>query len=358
MSCYAGQVLERSATSMWQLQNVRLFRPRLKRIIIGGLGGSIGLMGVLFAVAVYLVESLTRPKRSTPFDNYTFSPYELGLPAEAVSFSPLNGDHKVKGWYLADPDATTTILVCPGYRSGMADVLGISAHLWKAGHNVLAFEYHGHGTEVGTPVTLGYREIDDFLGAVAYAKERTPQARIGVIAYSMGAAIAIMAAARNQDVEAIVADSPFATQWGVVDYNFRRAVRVPSAPFTWVADYLLGWRAGYHFNQVEPLRDIARIAPRPILLIQGDKDSIVDPHDASLLYNAAGAPKELWIGPGADHCGVYFQDRIAYVKKVTEFFDLYLKHARPHLQLVEPVTEQQTSLNDQRKANSGLSEAS
>ncbi len=343
---------------MLQLQNVRLFRPSLKRIVIGGLGGSIGLIGVLFAVAVYLVEALTRPKKRTPFDLYTFSPYELGLPAEAVTFSPLLGEYKVKGWYLPDPEATTTILVCPGYRSGMADVLGISAHLWKAGHNVLAFEYHGHGTEVGTPVTLGYREINDFLGAAAYAKERAPQTHLGVMGYSMGAAIAIMAAARNEDVEAIVADSSFATQWSAVDYNFRRAVRVPSAPFTWVADYLLGWRAGYHFNQVEPLRDIARLAPRPILIIHGGKDSIVDPRDASLLYIAAGEPKELWVEPDANHCGVYFKDRTAYVKKVTAFFDLHLKHSHPRLQLVEPSSEQQILLQDERSEKQGLSEAS
>ncbi|HLH62413.1 MAG TPA: alpha/beta hydrolase [Ktedonobacteraceae bacterium] len=343
---------------MLQLQNIRLFRPPLKRIVIGGVGGSIGLIGILFGVAVYLVESLTRPKRSTPFDSYTFSPYELGLPAEAITFSPLSGDHKVKGWYIPDEKATTTILVCPGYRSSMADVLGISAHLWKAGHNVLVFEYHGHGSEVGAQVTLGYREINDFLGAVAYAKERAPHTHIGVIAYSMGAAVAIMATARNESVEAIVADSAFATQWGVVDYNFRRAVRIPSAPFTWVADYLLGWRAGYHFHQVEPLREIARIVPRPILIIHGDKDSIVDPRDATLLYNAAGEPKELWIGAGADHCGVYFQDRIAYVKKVTEFFDRYLKPSRSRLLLVESSTEEQVRLQDGRKGETDLSEAS
>jgi uncharacterized protein len=144
----------------------------------------------------------------------------------------------------------------------------------------------------------------------------------------------------------------------VVDYNLRRAIRVPSAPFTWVADYLLGWRAGYHFNQVEPLRDIARIAPRPVLIIHGGKDSIVDPRDASLLYGAAGEPKELWVEPGANHCGVYFEDRIAYVKKVTEFFDLYLRQARPHLQLVEPSGEQPALLKKDENENQGLSEAS
>jgi hypothetical protein len=94
-----------------------------------------------------------------------------------------------------------------------------------------------------------------------------------------------------------------------------------------------------------------------VLIIHGGKDSIVDPRDASLLYAAANGPKELWVEPGADHCGVYFQDRIAYVRKVTEFFDLHLRQARPHLQLVEPSPEQPPFSKDEN-GNPGLSEAS
>ena len=160
---------------MLQLQQFKSFRLSLKRILFGSLSGGIGILGLLFAGAIFVVETLTRPKKLNSFDLYTFSPYELGLPAEAVSFPPLHGNHKVNGYYIPCPGATTTILVCPGFRSRMAEFLGIGAHLWKAGHNVLVFEYYGHGIEVGTPLTLGYREINDFLGAVAYAKERAPQ---------------------------------------------------------------------------------------------------------------------------------------------------------------------------------------
>ena len=328
---------------MSQLPNVRFFRPSFKQLVLGGLGSGIGLLGILLSIALYVVESLIRPTKQPNFyELYTYSPFELDLPAEAVVFPPLNGDHKVSGWYIPRQDATTTILVCPGYRTSKANVLGISSHLWKAGHNVLAFEYYGHGTAVGKPVTLGYREINDFLGAVAYAKERAPQTRLGVVAYSMGAAVAIMGCARSNEVEALIADSPFATHWSAVEYNFRRTVPLPSAPFIWAADRLLWWRAGYRFNQVEPLRDIARIAPRPILIIHNGKDSIVDPRDGVLLHATAQEPKELWILPEADHCGAYFVDRPAYVKKVTEFFDLYLKNIRPRLQLVEPLQPELT----------------
>lgn len=303
----------------------KIHRPSLKRVVFGGVGGTLGILSLLCGVSIYLVETLTRPKKLAPFSEYTFTPFELGLPAEAVAFASHGGKHNVSGWFIPNEGATTTILVCPGYRSGKADMLGISNFLWKAGHNVLVFEYYGHGADVGTPVTLGYREMEDFIGAVDYAKQRAPETHLGVVGYSMGAAIAIMCSARIPDIEVIVADSAFATHASVVDYNVRRALHMPSSPFAWLADYLLGWRAGYHFRQVEPLRDIVQIAPRPILLIHGGKDTIVDPHDAPLLYAAAQETRELWIVPSADHCGAYFADRPLYVKKVTEFFEKNLK---------------------------------
>ncbi len=335
---------------------MKLFRPSKKHMVYSGVGGGIGVLGVLLGGALYVVETLIRPRKRGLFDDFTFSPFELDIPAEAVVFPSLDGSHQVSGWYFPRPGATTTVLVCPGYRTRKADILGMCAPLWKAGHNVLAFEYYGHGTFVGKPITLGYREINDFLGAVAYAKERAPQNRLGVLAYSMGAAVAIMCVAKSNDVEALVADSAFATHWSAVDYNVRRAFPVPSAPFVWIADYLMWLRAGYRFHQVEPLREIGLIAPRPILIIHGSKDSLVDPNDAPRLYKAAKDPKELWIVPEAEHCGAYFADRSVYVARITTFFDEYLK--KPRLQLVENTTTAQENGNDSRIPGMDISEAS
>jgi fermentation-respiration switch protein FrsA (DUF1100 family) len=332
---------------MFDVRHILRGSPSLKQILFGGLGGSVGVLGVLFAVAVYIVETITRPKRLAIFsDVYTFTPFELNLPAEEVTFPPLHGDYQVNGWYIPHPQATTTILICPGYRSRRSDVLGISAHLWKAGHNVLVFEYYGHGTVVGKPLTLGYRELNDFLGAVAYAKQRAPHTRLGALGYSMGGSVAIMAVARTPDIEALVADSAFATHRSAVEYGFRRMIHLPFAPFDWVTDLVLWWRAGYHFHQVEPLRDIRRIAPRPVLIIHSVKDSIVNPDDAPLLYGAAGDPKGLWLVSGADHCGAYFADRVAYTKKVIDFFDFYLKESRPPTNIQDYKTREHPVTDD------------
>ena len=308
----------------------QFYRHSLKGLI---LGCAFGILTLFCGIPIYLVETLIRPKKNPHLGDRTYTPFELDLPAETVTFPPRTGNHNISGWFISHPEATATILVCPGYRTSKADTLGISRFLWKAGYAVLVFEYYGHGAEVGTPVTLGYREMQDFLGAVDYVQRRIPNTRIGVMAYSMGAAIAIMCSEHTPQIEAFVADSAFATHTGVVDYNVRRVLHIPSAPFLWLADRLLNWRAGYHFRQVEPLRDIAHISTRPILIIHGGKDTVVDPHDAIQLYAAVQGPKELWIVPEADHCGAYFADRPAYVEKVVTFFKQHLEQQplRPRL---------------------------
>lgn len=311
---------------MSQWQHRPISRQSLKHILLGGISGGIGILGVIFAVALYIVETLIRPRRSGTFvDLYTFTPFELNLPAEEIAFQALNGDHLVSGWYVSSPQASATIIICPGYRGRRSDVLGMAGQLWRAGYNVLAFEYYGHGTVVGKPVTLGYREINDFLGAVAYARQRAPHTRLGAVGYSMGASVSIMGCARTTEVDALVADSGFATHRSAIEYAVNRTLHLPYILFDWVTDFMLWWRAGYHFKQVEPLRDIAHIAPRPILIIHGLQDTMVNPRDASLLYAAAKEPKELWLVPGVDHCGAYFADRVVYTQKVIGFFDLHLR---------------------------------
>lgn len=112
----------------------------LKPILLGSVGGSLGALGALLTLALTLVETLIRPRKRTIFDRSTLTPYELGLPGEAVGFAPQQGDYQVSGWYIPHPEATTTVLLCPGYHGKAADVLSLAAPLWKAGHTVLAFE--------------------------------------------------------------------------------------------------------------------------------------------------------------------------------------------------------------------------
>lgn len=306
-------------------------------LFIGGLTTLIGTLGGAISVAYYVVSKLTRPVRPGLKETHTFTPFEFEVPFEPVTFAPARGEHRVHGWFLEREETRRVVILCPGYRGQKADLLGIGIQLWRKGNNVLLFDYHGHGYGWGAPVTLGFREIADFLGALDYVQQRVPDAIIGVLGYSMGGAVAIMGAARRPEVRAVVADSAFATHWGVVEYNFKRVVRLPAAPFLFLADRLLAWRAGYRFREVEPLRDVARIAPRPLLLIHGLEDTIISPQDSQRLYDAAGEPKELWLVEGMDHCCAYFKDRVAYSQRVVAFFATHLAAAEAEQALLANV---------------------
>ncbi len=273
------------------------------------------------SIAYYVVDVLTRPQpTNNPLADFVFTPYELGVPSEEVTFPCAGGAHDVRGWWLPNPDATSVVIVCAGFRGSKSDLIGIGAQLWRAGHEMLLIDFYGHGMAQGAPVTLGFREVRDFLGAVAFAAARAPDKAIGAIGYSMGAAVVIMGAARDTRVAAVVADSPFATHRDVVVANLRRVTRLPEQPVVMLVDQLLGWRAGYHFSEVEPLREVAAIAPRPLLLIHGTADATIPSRDSEQLYAAAGAPRELWLIDGAAHCGGYFVDRVAYCRRVAAFF--------------------------------------
>ena len=51
----------------------------------------------------------------------------------------------------------------------------------------------------------------------------------------------------------------------------------------------------------EPIDYVGKIAPRPLFIMHGTKDRVVDPRAAKRLYDAAGEPRELWMIDGAYH---------------------------------------------------------
>jgi fermentation-respiration switch protein FrsA (DUF1100 family) len=59
------------------------------------------------------------------------------------------------------------------------------------------------------------------------------------------------------------------------------------------------WTNG--FREIAPVNWIGRIAPRPLLMIQGKDDDLIDEDQAWRLYERAGEPKEIAIVAGAGH---------------------------------------------------------
>jgi dipeptidyl aminopeptidase/acylaminoacyl peptidase len=291
----------------------RYAKPLRYALPVGG-----ALLAGAFGVAAYTAHIISGPRRRAPV-GFTFSPWEVQVEYEPITFTNEDGG-TIRGWWFGQPDSQRVVVGLTGHRGVKHDLLGIGSGLWRAGNNVLLFDYRGCGESDPGPQSLAHNELRDARAAVRYAQERLPAARVGIIGYSMGAAMALLLAAADPTIRAVVADSPFATMRDVVAFAYQRR-RVPTRPILDLTDALTQWRYGYPFEAVRPLDVVGQIAPRPLLLIHGTADQIIPVEHSRRLYAAAGTPKELWVFEGATHCGGYFADRPAYVTRVAQFFD-------------------------------------
>jgi uncharacterized protein len=291
--------------------------PRYHKSLRYVLPVSGALLAGMVGAAAYTAHYLSGRQRRV-INDYSFSPWEVQVEHETISFVTEDGI-TIRGWWFARPETRRLIIGCSGHRGSKTDLLGIGSGLWRAGNNVLLFDYRGCGESDHAPQSLAHHELRDARAAIEYARQRIPDAEIGLLGYSMGGAVVIQVAAADPSIRAVVADSSFATMRDVVAYGIRRR-RVPARPVLDLTDALTGLRYGYRFHAVRPLDVVGRIAPRPLLIIHGEADAVTPVSHARWLFEAADEPKELWILENTPHCGAYFVDRPAYVQRVAEFF--------------------------------------
>lgn len=277
------------------------------------------ILALNLAAALILAVYLCRPKRRTYLDDYIFTPFETGVRFEPVSFSTADGV-ALSGWWL--PGSTDRVVVGLTGRSGnRGDLLGVGTYLAKAGFNVLLFDYRGRGASARAPLSLGRREAVDAAAAVGYAAARVPGAKIGLIGFSLGAAVAVMTAAADRRVVSLVADCPFARPEPLMRFGMRgffpitRAVLVPLLTRMWA-----GILYGFDLGGLDIPAYAGRVRVTRSLVVVSGRDSVIPPGQQRAVYAALPDPKELWEEPAADHCGAYFADRAAYVGRIVSFF--------------------------------------
>jgi len=270
----------------------------------------------LIASSIFYGYRLTHPRGRFAMRRVT--PADAGMEYEKVEF-PSRDEVTLFGWYMPGANQGTIILVHGHGGKGISMIYHASALVAK-GFNVLSYDQRAHGSSDGDICTAGWLETEDLLGAVNYLKTRpdVDPERIGVLGLSMGGRAALLAAARDESLRAVVAEGASAiklSDHGGRPDSLRRWVNYPT---NWLYYIFLSF-----MNGVKPtegiLSSIAKISPRPILLITGDKGS--DRHFARLFFEATNEPKDIWEVSNARHAEVYFQDAKAYQKRIVDFFE-------------------------------------
>ncbi len=308
----------------------------LRWIVVALLIVSVIVTTAYTALSIYIATQLVKPNYATPAS--------LGLQFKYVTF-PSRIDHvQLKGWYIpgvlpnGNLTSQRTIIMVHGKGANRTDksagLLNLSGDLARHGFAILAFDMRGSGESPPAPLSLGYFEQRDVLGAVDFLRSgpipyptlgRTHV--IGGWGVSMGAATLMMAAAQAPAIRAVVSDSAYADIIPILEREVPKGGHLPLM-FTPGGLFAVNVLYGIDFYAVRPEDIVANIAPRPILFIHGTSDTFVPPSNMDALAAAArtapNANVQTWLVPGAAHAQSFNTEGAVYVDRVVAFYNAAL----------------------------------
>jgi alpha-beta hydrolase superfamily lysophospholipase len=290
------------------------------------------IISVLFmfnATLVILVAGpliLLKPTRRKPawYARFTqiLEPRDAGLPQEKLSIETFDG-LKLQCWFVSSPAHTKgTLLFLHGVGDCKIAGIPFARAMYTKGYNVFLYDSRQHGESEGDYCTYGFYEKFDCTAALTYLTSRTDVTigPIGVYGTSMGAAVAIQAAANDKRIAAVVAEGSFTSLKTIfVDYQ-KRIIKLPWHFLRNVALVQSQRIANFKARLVSPIEDIRRLQI-PVLIVHGEHDTFIKPEYSGKLFDAARPPKELLEVKGADHNSVWEAGGKPYEERISAFFE-------------------------------------
>ena len=200
----------------------------------------------------------------------------------------------LRGWQCtATGHARGTIVYLHGVADNRGSAAGPIVRFRQQGYDVVAYDSRAHGQSAGDVCTYGFYEKHD-LRRVLDAVRQTP---IVVVGTSLGAAVALQAAAEDRRISGVVAAEVF------MDLETIARDRAPR--FMWPQ------LVSEAFAEAERVGrfDIQAVSPKiaaagihvPVLLLHGDADTDTRPGHSVIVHAALAGPKRLVLVPGARH---------------------------------------------------------
>lgn len=278
-----------------------------------------GVGAVVFApagIAWFFTHPPRRLHRRTPQS-------ALGLHFHRVRLTTMD-NVRLSAWYVPVAErARGVVVVCHGYYGNRAEMLPYLRFLHEAGYAAVLLDFRAHGWSGGKMATFGASETGDARAALDWA-ERQPELAglpLALLGESMGGAVALLVAAGDARVRAVVADSAFARFDNAVAGRVRLMVGARLAPRLAPPVRAAGARFfGIQAQAIAPEDVIARLGPHcPILLIHGTADRLIAPENAHRLLAAARDNATLWEVEGAGHVQSVRVAPDEYARRVTSF---------------------------------------
>lgn len=199
-------------------------------------------------------------------------------------------------------------------------VLDVARTLVAHGYNVVLFDPRGTGGSGGEGVGFGVVEAADVQAVVDYLQTLGPPGgAVAVWGFGTGADAAILAAAADPRIAALIADSPYADPVAFLRRNVPAWTGLPGVPFGWTVPWTMARETGVPYARVSPLAAVSALGGRPLLLVAGGADSETPPREVRALYAAArDRYGQTLIVPGAGHLQAFARASGTYMSRVME----------------------------------------
>jgi uncharacterized protein len=243
-----------------------------------------------------------------PFKGESETPRDFGIPFEPVTLTTMDGE-RLRAWRMTPPAtqaARARIVYFHGNGGNLSNWSPILAGIVRRGYAVFAIDYRGYGVSTGSPSERGLnRDVD---AAVASAWPDTGAATPVVYwGRSLGVAMAAYAATVKRP-DGVIVEAGFA--------NARAAIR--GSPLLAALSIL----ASYRFPAAEHLTR-ARV---PVLMLHGDRDSVIPFALGRELFERIPEPKTFVTIAGGDHNDAAAPDPAAYWAAIDRFVATLERH--------------------------------
>lgn len=229
---------------------------------------------------------------------------------------------RLSGWFIpAENKNKPIVVVIHGLRANKENFLYPASIMHELGYNVFIFDLRAHGNSDGHLTTFGIKEAHDVKAAYDWIRKEYPSQPVYALAYSLGGAAVIKAAAEYGIFDKIVLDSTFSRLENVARATVFRRLKLESfAPFVWQLERFWGWIwTGVDLDGNRPEKYMPQLTNRPLLIIHGNKDTIIPYTESLHLHEAANHHAQLWIVEDMQH--IQSMNQLEYKTCLRDFFE-------------------------------------
>jgi pimeloyl-ACP methyl ester carboxylesterase len=269
-----------------------------------------------FGAGLLVMFSMTSPRRKPPEATLA----AVGLGYMEVEIRAIDGV-RLSAWWVPAEDSSLAAVLVPGWGGYKFDeyLLQTLPVYHRAGYGVLLLDLRAQGESGGARRTLGYREVRDVRGALAWLQQQGYTLdRVVLHGWSMGGATALRAAP-GTGVAAVVeeagyADLPLLLEGKIPEF-------VPFGRLLRPAILLVG-KLFPDFDpwEVAPKKEAAMLSDEgvPLFIIHSTEDDIV-PYEQARILAAAYPEASVWKLEGYGHVEAY--EHPEYKQRLLAFLD-------------------------------------